>query len=306
MSVAWVGAGIAAVSAISSAKASKKAAGQQAAAADDATALQREQFDKQIELQEPFRQTGMAANNKLATLLGLELPKSAYQTADNFNAGKYLALNPDAQEYMRTSGRSAYDHFLDDGSRREGDFWNNQPANARNDPAFGSLARDFSMADYQADPGYQFRLSEGEKGLQRAASAAGRSDSGRAYKDLMRFNSGLASQEYGSAFDRFQANRASKLNPLQAMSGSGQTSANALGQASENYAANAGANIVGAGNARAAGTIGGATAINSGIGTGWNMYQNNALMNKLFPSASVSTPPTRGSRMVPDYPGAEY
>lgn len=55
---------------------------------------------------------------------------------------------------------------------------------------------------FQADPGYQFRQQEGEAALQRAAAAGGNLNSGRAAKDLASFNSGLASQEFGNAYQR--------------------------------------------------------------------------------------------------------
>lgn len=52
-------------------RASNKAADTAAQSASEATAAQQAQFDKQVELQEPFRQSGLAANNRLAYLLGL-------------------------------------------------------------------------------------------------------------------------------------------------------------------------------------------------------------------------------------------
>lgn len=55
---------------------------------------------------------------------------------------------------------------------------------------------------FQADPGYQFRQQEGEAALQRAAAAGGNLNSGRAAKDLASYNSGLASQEFGNAYQR--------------------------------------------------------------------------------------------------------
>jgi hypothetical protein len=36
----------------------------------------------------------------------------------------------------------------------------------------GEFTKSFTMDDYQADPGYQFRLSEGEKGINNAAARA--------------------------------------------------------------------------------------------------------------------------------------
>jgi hypothetical protein len=49
-----------------------------------------------------------------------------------------------------------------------------------------------------------------------------------------------------------------------------------------------GSNIIGAGNAQAAGTIGSANAIVGGLGQGINFYQNQQLLNKL-PTYGTST-----------------
>jgi hypothetical protein len=56
----WV-AGATVVSSLVGAKASKSAASTQAAAADRAAELQREQFERQVELQAPFREAGVRA-----------------------------------------------------------------------------------------------------------------------------------------------------------------------------------------------------------------------------------------------------
>jgi len=56
----WV-AGATVVGAVIGSKASSKAAGVQAAAADRASELQREQFERQVELQAPWRQAGERA-----------------------------------------------------------------------------------------------------------------------------------------------------------------------------------------------------------------------------------------------------
>ena len=49
----------------------QSAASTQAAAADRAAALQKEMFDKQVELQDPYRQAGLTGQNRLMELLGL-------------------------------------------------------------------------------------------------------------------------------------------------------------------------------------------------------------------------------------------
>ena len=54
--------------------------------------------------------------------------------------------------------------------------------------------------DFQESPGYQFRLGEGTKALER--SQAGRRLGGRAAKEAVRYGQGAASQEYGQQFGR--------------------------------------------------------------------------------------------------------
>lgn len=174
---------------------------------------------------------------------------------------------------------------------------------------WGALTRDFNMGDYQADPGYEFRQAEGMKGLERSASARGGLMSGRAGKDMLRFSQGLASDEYQNAFNRFQVNRANKLNPLQSLAGVGQSATNTLGQAGQNFAksasntlgtmaGNVGNAMIGAGNARASGYVGQANAVNNAISQGYGMYQNNQLMDMLSRGGNRYT--------VPTYDGAEY
>jgi hypothetical protein len=85
----------------------------------------------------------------------------------------------------------------------------------------------------------------------------------------MKFNQDLASQEYGSAYNRYQTNRASKLNPLQSLMGSGQTAANTVAD----YATQAG-------NAQAAGRVGQANALTGALTQGYSMYQNQQQQNQ--------------------------
>lgn len=59
------------------------------------------------------------------------------------------------------------------------------------------LSGDFNIEE---DPGYQFRLQEGYRGL--GASQAGRRLGGRAAKEAIRYGQGAASQEYGAGYER--------------------------------------------------------------------------------------------------------
>lgn len=55
---------------------------------------------------------------------------------------------------------------------------------------------------FTASPGYQFRLSEAEKAVNRAASAQGFLNTPQQQKALYRYSQGLASQEYGDYMNR--------------------------------------------------------------------------------------------------------
>ena len=121
---------------------------------------------------------------------------------------------------------------------------------------YGRYARDFSMDDFEQDPGYDFRLKEGLKGLDRQAAARGGLISGGALKAAARYGQEMGSQEYQNAFNRYQVNRSNQLNPLQGFLNQAQSSTNTLGQASQDYA-NRGADLrQDLGNIRASSYIG--------------------------------------------------
>ena len=142
----------------------------------------------------------------------------------------------------------------------------------------------FGMEQFQADPGYGFRLSEGQKALERSAAARGNLLSGGTGKALTRYGQEMGSQEYMNAFNRYQAERSARLNPLQSLAGVGQTATNALGVAGQNYATGAGEAIGAAGQARASGYMGAANAIGGGLNQYLNYSQNQA-QNRLLQQA---------------------
>lgn len=71
-----------------------------------------------------------------------------------------------------------------------------------------ALTRDFALTDYQEDPGYQFRLDQGNKGIEASAASRGGVLSGATMKALSEYNQGQASQEYQNSVNRFNTNRA--------------------------------------------------------------------------------------------------
>jgi hypothetical protein len=156
----------------------------------------------------------------------------------------------------------------------------------------GEFTKSFGMSDYQADPGYQFRLSEGEKGINNAAAARGSRYSGATLKALARFNSDQASQEYGNAYSRYNNDVTTRFNRLASVAGVGQTATNLTSAAGQTYAGQAGDAIQSAGTARASGYVGTANAVNGAVGQIGNYYMLNSLLPK---NAGVNT-----SYMSPD------
>jgi hypothetical protein len=139
----------------------------------------------------------------------------------------------------------------------------------------------FGMDQFTADPGYAFRLSEGQKALDRSAAARGGLISGGALKAAQRYGQEMGSQEYMNAFNRYQTERSAALNPLQSLAGVGQTTATNLGTMGAANAANVGNLITGGAAAQAAGRVGQANAITGGLGTYLNYSQGTALTNAL-------------------------
>lgn len=168
----------------------------------------------------------------------------------------------------------------------------------------------FGAGDYQADPGYAFRLSEGQKALDRQAAARGGLISGAALKDATRFGQQMGSEEYQNAYNRaltgYNTNVAradTGYNRLAALAGVGQTATDKVGSAGQamvsgigsagqnmasgvntalgNYGTNAVNAIGAAGQARASGYVGTANAVNQGLGSYLNYTQNQSLLNRL-------------------------
>ena len=136
----------------------------------------------------------------------------------------------------------------------------------------GDLNRNFTMADFQADPGYAFRMQQGNQAIQGSAAARGGLLSGGVLKDMAGYSQGLASQEYGNAFGRFETQNNDRYNRLASLAGLGQQATTATGQFGANAAANYGNYLTQGANATAAGYIGGANALNSGVNN-WMGYQ---------------------------------
>lgn len=199
MSVAWVGAGIAAVGVISNASSANKAVKAQTSAATQANDTQWAMYNQSRDDNKPFYDAGVTALNKLAAM------------------------------------------------------------------------PDFTGADLQNEPGYQFALNEGMKGVTNSAAARGGLLSGAALKAASQYNNDYASTKYNDAFNRDGTNK----NRLASIAGVGQTASNVNTSSGLSTAANVGQNQLAAGNARASGYVANGNALTDGLSQGLNWYTRN-------------------------------
>jgi hypothetical protein len=163
--------------------------------------------------------------------------------------------------------------------------------------------------DFTTDPGYQFRVSEGNKAIERSAAARGSVANPATQKALDRFNQDTASQEYGNIYARRFGEYNNTLSQLQSRAGIGQTTATNLGTAGQNTANSVsntlmnsanqqGQDAQNAGAARASGYVGGANAITGGIGSTLGNIGQIYTLSQLLKSQKTPS-------FIPQYPGQE-
>ena len=144
----------------------------------------------------------------------------------------------------------------------------------------------------QNDPGWQFRMNEGQKAIERSSAAKGTLLTGGTLKDLAGWSQDYASNEYDRVYGRalgeyqqayniFGNNQANQYNRLAGLSSQGQNAA--AGMPNQQYAQNASNQLTDNANVLAAGRMASANAWGnaaSGIGSNvanaylWSQYGN--------------------------------
>lgn len=93
--------------------------------------------------------------------------------------------------------------------------------------------------EFKADPGYDFRMKQGEKAIARSAAARGNLFSGTTGAKLAEYGQDFASNEYDRAYSRAAAAKTTNYNALAAVAGTGQRAVE-----SSNAQSQTGANII--------------------------------------------------------------
>ena len=144
--------------------------------------------------------------------------------------------------------------------------------------ANGYFNQTYTGQDVYNDPSYQFRLQQGQDAIQSGAAAQGGLLSGATLKALQNYGQDYASQEYGNAYNRFNADQTNRYNRLSNITGMGQNAAAQVGNAGMQTGQAVANNTMAGANAQAAGIIGSNNAwANSAqqLGTLATAYANN-------------------------------
>jgi len=184
-------------------------------------------------------------------------------------------------------------------------------------PYQGQLQKTFAPSDLTLDPSYQFRLNQGLQALKASGAATGTLQTGQGLKDINDYAQGAASQEYGSAYDRFMRNQDTLYNRLSGIAGLGSGAVGQVSGQGQAAAGAAGSNITGAASAagnyrtggaarssdymtsgaaaRAAGMVGAGNAFGGGISQGLNNWMTLQYLNKAMPGTRPAVSPTSQS-----------
>lgn len=183
-----------------------------------------------------------AETQAAATVYGSDLAYKANQENTALQLGALEQQQMNQEPWLQTGKRSLAD--LGNLVFSNGEDVQGYPTPAAFDPS-----------TVRMDPGFEFRLREGQKAIERAAAAKGGALGGGALRSVARYGQEMASGEYDKAYGRaanafqqdfsnkynvFKSNQADRFNRLASLAGVGQIAANQIGNAQQNYANNVG------------------------------------------------------------------
>lgn len=250
------------------------AAALSAAATREAVAENRRQFELSREDLAPYRDTGVNALSQYAALYGIS-DRSADEPQfldEQFQTGTEQYLNP-----AYTAAQGGF------GGYRTGDaipapsapqyltrptYSTRQVENEAYDPNGGFLSTEDMQAArdrFKETPGYQFRFEEGERALNRNASARGRLKGGGHEREVIRYGQGIASDEFNNYANRLAGIAGMGQGATVTTATLGAQSAATTGNFLLSGAQQQGQNILAAGTARASGFAGAGNAATGGI-----------------------------------------
>ena len=252
--------------------------------ANSAAAAQTAATNRANELQKPAIDAGNIARNQLMRLLGLGGDVGGGQSYEQlrqtllpqYQKGGQI-MSPVMGEGNVPTGAWEYKDGGVDENGLNAAIQQRMSQSGGQSADYGSLLRNFTGADLQNEPGYQFGMNQGLMALDRKNAAGGGYFSGQALKAAQGFAQDYAGTKFNDAFNRDNTNKTRAYNQLSNLAGSGQMAVN-----------NVGSNITGLGNAQGAANIASGNAISGGLTGAANNFQQYNMMNKLLDRAPNS------------------
>ena len=213
--------------AILGANAAESAADTQAAAADRAAQIQREQFNLINQQQAPYRGYGYTALNQIGELLGGQTPM--------YDAQGKPVLDASGKPMMQAGS--------------------------------GYLTRQFGAEDLKTSlaPNYEFMLKEGQRAARQRLNAGG-SGGSDIDRGITRFAEDYAGNAYQQAFANFSNQRKDIYNTLAGIAGIGQTGQSAVNAANAALGSNLSSLATGSAAVQGAGQVAAANAYGGALG----------------------------------------
>lgn len=209
-----------------SAKAAEKAGNLQSDSSKYAADIAQKQFEQTRQDQMPWLNAGRGAlgqlqghiandkgyNDQFGGAIGQGVAGLGGNQVGGNNFNAYQSQGSQAQAGQAQAGQAQ----AGQGTAFNGQSFGNIGVGQFNDSTRGNIQGNYdngkytggmSAAEFEVDPSYDFRKQQGMDGLQSSAAASGGLLSGAALKALTGYNSNLASQEYGNAWQRNQAQK---------------------------------------------------------------------------------------------------
>lgn len=220
--------------------------------------------------------TAMVGGSVVTGVMGADAAKSAART-QAASADRAMAQEREmydlAREDLAPYRETGYTALKDIGERM---------------PLFTSQFGPDQFEQY-LDPSMEFRRKLGEQSTARMANVGGGALSGNTLRALTDYGQGLASTEYGNAFNRFQDERTNIYNTLANIAGMGQGAVNTGVNRGQSFAGQMTGLTTGQGAALAGGQIGAANAMGGAAQNIGNMAYMQSLMRP--PAVAPTTGP---------------
>lgn len=180
--------GAAVVGGVASSSAAGKASKAQTKAANQDIAFQRESRDLALGYQKPYRDASYRATAALMDMTGLSrgTPTKTSTALRLAGGGGFDSRGSGFGQTLSLDGKVSVPR---------------NPVTIENGSDVPNLA-DYPQYQFQADPGYAFRLAEGNKAITNSAAAGPGVLSGRYLKSAVRYSQDYASNEYQKVYDR--------------------------------------------------------------------------------------------------------